>query len=220
VVVTDIQSAAGQGAAKSSTVSSCKHDVTVESQWNAVVDSIGARYGALHILINNAALEGQFEHASIEGTTLEDWQKVQRVNVEGVFLGCRAAIPLIKRSGGGAIINLSSMAALAPTPEYVAYGASKAAVRHLTESVAAHCAQDRSRIRCNSIHPGVILTPMIYRILDDLAKKNRSSREEELEKFRQMTPQGEFSGVEDVAAAVAFLVSEEARRITGLAMTV
>ena len=220
VVITDIQDVAGQGLADELGCEFIHQDVTNEKQWDAVISKVAERYGGLHILINNAGIEGPFDIANPENTLLADWQAIHRINVEGTFLGCRTAIPALRRAGGGAIVNMSSTASLGATPDFTAYGASKAAVRHLTKSVALHCARTGSKIRCNSIHPGIVLTPMLYRIADNLAKRNSSSREAELERFRAAIPQGEFQDMEDVAAAVAFLVSDDAKHITGLAMVI
>jgi 3(or 17)beta-hydroxysteroid dehydrogenase len=172
------------------------------------------------VLVNNAGIEGPFDLSDPESALLSDWQSIHRANVEGVFLGCRAAIPALRRSGGGAIINVSSTAALGATPEFAAYGASKAAVRHLTTSVALHCAKNGSRIRCNSVHPGIVLTPMLLRICASLARRRGIGAAEVLAEFEAAIPQGELQEPEDIAGAVSFLASAEARHITGLAMVI
>lgn len=220
VIVTDIQSGVGQRLAEELDCAFMNQDVTDEGQWDTVIRDVEARYGALHVLINNAGMEGPFDTANPENTRLSDWQAIHRVNVEGVLLGCRAAIPALRRSGGGVIINLSSTAALAATPDFTAYGASKAAVLHLTKSVALHCARNGSKIRCNSVHPGIVLTPMLERISEEVAKRRGISAEQVLNDFKSAIPQGEFQEPEDVANAVLFLASNEAKHITGLAMVV
>jgi len=136
VIVTDIQTDAGQKLADELGCAFLNQDVTDEKRWEAAIGQVEERHGALHVLVNNAGIEGPFDIANPENTRLSDWQAIHRVNVEGVFLGCRAAIPALRRAGGGSIINLSSTAGLGATPDYTAYGASKAAVRHLTTSVA------------------------------------------------------------------------------------
>lgn len=220
VVITDVQTDLGQQLADELNCDFIKHDVTDEGQWQTVIRQVEERHGALHVLVNNAGIEGPFDTANPENTRLSDWQAIHRVNVEGVFLGCRAAIALMRRSGGGAIINLSSTAALSATPDFTAYGASKAGVRHLTKSVALHCARNGSKIRCNSVHPGIVLTPMLQRICADMAKRRGISAEQVLGEFKSAIPQGEFQQPEDVANAVIFLASDAARHITGLAMVV
>jgi len=220
VTITDVQTAAGQHRADELGCEFITQDVTHENQWSSVIAQVEGRHGALHILVNNAGIEGPFDIANPENTRLSDWQAIHRVNVEGVFLGCRAAIPALRRAGGGAIINLSSTAGLGATPDFTAYGASKAEVLHLTQSVALHCAKSGSKIRCNSVHPGVILTPMLQRIIEDIAKKRGVSAEHVLQEFKSAIPQGEFQEAEDIAHAVLFLASDEAKHITGLAMVV
>ena len=220
VVVTDTQADIGQRLADELDCDFIRQDVTSEELWAAVIHQVEDRYGALHVLINNAGIEGPFDISNPENTRLSDWQAVHRVNVEGVFLGCRAAIPALRRSGGGAIINLSSTAALVATPEFVAYGASKEAVRHLTKSVALHCARNGSKIRCNSVHPGVVRTPMLHRIVETWARKRGVSFEQVMHEFEVAIPQGEFQEPEDVANAILFLASDEAKHITGIAMAI
>jgi 3(or 17)beta-hydroxysteroid dehydrogenase len=220
VIVTDIQAEVGQALADELDCDFLRQDVSDEKQWEGLMHRVIERYAALHILVNNAGIEGPFDAATPETTRLSDWQAVHRVNVEGVFLGCRAAIPVLRGSGGGCIINMSSTAALEATPQFTAYGASKAAVRHITKSVALHCAKDGSRIRCNSVHPGVVLTPMLHRICEDIAKRRGISAKEVVDEFKSAIPQGEFQEPEDIANAVLFLASDEAKHITGLAMIV
>jgi 3(or 17)beta-hydroxysteroid dehydrogenase len=220
VTVTDVQADAGRALARELGCDFIAQDVTDEKLWLALIAQVEKQHGALHVLVNNAGIEGPMDNADPETTRLSDWQAIQRVNVEGVFLGCRAAIPALRRAGGGSIINLSSTAGLGATPDYTAYGASKATVRHLTTSVALHCAKNHSKIRCNSVHPGIVLTPMLYRIIENLAKKRDVPTEQVLEEFRSEIPQSEFQEPADVANAVLFLASDEAKHITGLAMVV
>jgi short-subunit dehydrogenase involved in D-alanine esterification of teichoic acids len=134
VVVTDIRPDAGQRVANELHCRYLQQDVADEQQWRAIVENVERECGGLHVLVNNAGIEGPFDAADPETTRLADWQRIQRVNVEGVFLGCRTAIPAMRRSGGGSIVNVSSVAALGATPGFVAYGASKAAMHHLTKS--------------------------------------------------------------------------------------
>jgi 3(or 17)beta-hydroxysteroid dehydrogenase len=220
VTLTDIRAAEGRGVAESLKCQFMEHDVGSDASWNTVLTQVEKRYGGLHILVNNAGMEGSFTQSDPETTSVSDWRALQRVNVEGAFLGCRMAIPILRRAGGGSIINMSSTAGLAATPTYIAYGASKAAVRHLTMSVALHCARNGSRIRCNSVHPGIVLTPMVRRIAAELAAQRGLSVDAVLEELRSAIPQGEFQEPEDIAAAVAFLSSDEARHITGMTMIV
>jgi len=220
VVITDLQAPLGQSVAAEIGCEFLQQDVTNEAQWPALIEEILKRHHALHILVNNAGITGPMDHVTPENTTLSDWRKVQQINVEGVFLGCRAAIPALRRSGGGVIVNMSSIAALVSMPDGIAYGASKAEVRHITKSVALYCARDGSKIRCNSIHPGNIQTPMLQQAMEGIAKRRGVSYEQVVDEFKSENPQGELLEPEDVANAVLFLVSDEARHITGIQLVV
>ncbi len=219
LVITDIQTTLGQDLADELGCDFIQQDVSDENQWATIVRQVEDRFGALHCLINNAGIEGM-TGTTPETATLQDWQRVQQVNVEGVFLGCRTAIPAISRAGGGAIINISSMGSLVPTPNNMAYGASKAAVQHLSKSVAMHCAKNGSRIRCNSVHPGVVLTPMIKRLTQARSANSGTTYKEIVDDYKQQVPQGEHQTPEDIAHAVLFLASHEAKHITGTQLTV
>ena len=133
-------------------------DVTDEARWREVVDAVVAAFGRLDILVNSA---GVGTLGSIETTTLADWRKTNAVNVEGTFLGCREAVRVMKETGGGSIVNLSSVAGIIGDASSVAYCASKGAVRLLTKSAALHCARAGYKIRFNSVHPSFAETPMV-----------------------------------------------------------
>lgn len=220
VVITDLQVEAGERLARELGGEFHQQDVTVEEQWTDIIRQVEDKLGGLHILVNSAGITGPMDNVTPENSTLSDWRKVQQVNVEGVFLGCRAAIPALRRSGGGAIVNLSSTAALVPMPHGMAYGASKAAVRHITKSVALHCAKDGSKIRCNSIHPGSILTPMLQGVMEGIATRRGVPLEQVVAEVQSNIPQGEFQEADDVAEAVLFLVSDAARHITGIKLVI
>src|SRR5690606_26575793 len=136
------------------------------------------------------------------------------------FLGCRAAIPLMRASGGGSIINISSIAAFLATPLFAAYGATKAGVMQLTKSVAAWCGRNGMKVRCNSVHPGVIETPMLQSLFSRLERDMGIPQSESRAKFRGRVPLGEFQEPLDIANAVLFLASDEARNITGVHLPV
>jgi 3(or 17)beta-hydroxysteroid dehydrogenase len=220
VAICDIQVDAGQSLAGELGGIFIRHDVTKENDWQTTVGAVVAHFGALHILVNNAAITGPMDRVTPEDVTLSDWRTIHQINVEGIVLGCRAAIPALRKAGGGTIINMSSIAALVGMPDGVAYGASKAAVRHITKSVALHCARDRSRIRCNSIHPGNILTPMLRQVMEGIATRRGVSYDTVLQEFKDENPQGELQDPEDIANAVLFLASDEARHITGIKLVV
>ena len=221
VFATDINAADGARAAAQSGARFIAQDVADEAQWAQVLAQVEAEAGALHILVNNAGIEGAADAPKDpEHAPLADWQRIFRVNADSVFLGCRQAIPLIARSGGGAITNMSSVAALAPTPFITAYGAAKAAVAHLSLSVALHCAQQGHAIRCNSVHPGQVRTPMLEALFARWAAEQGQTADAVAEGFRQTIPLGAFQEPEDIAAMVAFLSSDEARYVTGQAIAV
>lgn len=214
-IITDIQSGLGKSKAEQIGGYFYQHDVSVESQWKSVLADIETVHGRLDILVNNAGIIGQQPGADPVTTTLQEWQNVQKINGDSVFLGCKYAIELMRRGGGGSIINLSSIAALVATPFLTAYGASKAAVKQLTMSVAMYCATSGSGVRCNSVHPGQIKTPMLEKLFADAAKE-MNVRAAEIEKsFLEKIPIGQFGDPEDIAYMVLFLASNEAKHITG-----
>lgn len=220
VVISDIDVQAGTATAAENALLFLEQDVCDEASWTRVVGEIERRFGRLDILVNNAGILGPMNAVSPVDTPLDQWRRIFAVNVEGVFLGCRAAIAAMRRAGGGSIINISSIAGLRATPYATAYGASKAAVRQFTKSVAQHCAEHKLNIRCNSVHPGDVRTPLWDRQAAELARLRQVPIEEIIEDNRMDSPMGEFTLPEDIAAAVAFLASDEARHITGTKLIV
>ncbi len=176
-------------------------DVTQEQQWQDVIQATVDRYGKLDILVNNA---GIFPMVRVEDTSVELWEQVMDINVTGVFLGTKHAIPAMRAAGGGSIINISSVAGLVGGSRAAAYSASKGAVRILTKGTAVQYAADG--IRANSVHPGIIVTQMTEELLSD-----ESTREQRL----TGTPIGRFGTVDDVAYGVLFLASDESSYVTG-----
>jgi 3(or 17)beta-hydroxysteroid dehydrogenase len=181
------------------------HDTAQEADWKRIIDGILAREGKLNGLVNNAGIAGPYP-ATFETETVEQWQKILSINVQGVFLGCKYSVPALRQAGGGSIVNTSSLAAFVGTPDLSAYGASKGAVRQFTKTVAMDCARKGYKVRCNSVHPGVILTPMGEGILPDEKKRER---------MRKHIPIGEFGVPEDIAYAILYLISDESRFVTG-----
>jgi 3(or 17)beta-hydroxysteroid dehydrogenase len=220
VVISDVDSVAGTATAAIVDLIFLQHDVCDEKRWTEVVAEIRQRFGRFDILVNNAGILGPMNAISPVDTPLELWRRIFAINVEGVFLGCRTAIPAMAASGGGSIVNISSIAGLRATPYATAYGASKAAVRQLTKSVAQHCAEKKLNIRCNSVHPGDVRTPLWDKGAEEMAKVRQVPVEEIIEEGRTDSPMGEFTRPEDIAAAVAFLASDESRHITGTKLIV
>jgi len=182
-------------------------DVTDEAAWIAALETVAAAFGRLDILVNNAGI-GPL--GTIEKTSLEEWRRVHAVNLDGVFLGCKHALPHLRRAGGGSIVNMSSVAGLIGTPTLVAYGSSKAAVRMLTKSVALHCARRRDGIRCNSIHPVFTETPMVAAMIG-VAREPAEARGA----LAAQIPLGRLGRPEEVAAMAVWLASDEASLVTG-----
>lgn len=215
VVISDIQTDLGLATATEFGFTFLEQDVCDERRWAQVIREIEVRFGRLNILVNNAGILGPTDAVNPENTRLADWKRILAVNVEGVFLGCQAAIPAMRRAGGGSIVNMSSIAGLLATPYATAYGASKAAVRQLTKSVAQHCVQEKLNIRCNSVHPGNVLTALWRKRAEEVAQVRGVSADEVIAEGKAASPMGDFVLPEDIAAAVSFLVSEEARFMTG-----
>ncbi|MBX9943869.1 MAG: glucose 1-dehydrogenase [Reyranella sp.] len=187
-----------------------EQDTSREADWQRVIDDILAREGRLDGLVNNAGIAGPFP-STFESETLEQWRRILAVNVEGVFLGCKYGVPALRASGGGSIVNLSSLAAFLGTPDLAAYGASKGAVRQFTKTVAIDCARKSYKVRCNSVHPGVILTPMGEGILPS---------EKARERTRQRIPIGDFGAPDDIAWGILYLISDESRFVTGAELVI
>ena len=177
-------------------------DVTREEDWRNAVEAAVAAYGKLDVLVNNA---GIWRRGRVEDTTVEDWDTVQNVNSKGVFLGTKAAIPEMRKAGGGSVINISSTAGLVGGPRSTAYSASKGAVRLFTKATAIQYA--REGIRANSIHPGPIDTEMIQQVWQG----EENSREESIAR----TPLGRVGTVTDIAYGALFLASDESSFMTG-----
>jgi 3(or 17)beta-hydroxysteroid dehydrogenase len=214
VVVTDRDVEKGAAVAASIGEGAVFHklDVTSEAEWIAVIDAVVAAQGGLDVLVNNA---GVGVLASIEDTSLEAFRFVHAVNTEGVFLGCKHGVRVMKARGGGSIINLSSVAGIAGAPEMAAYCSSKGAVRTLTKSVAMHCAKKSYGIRCNSLHPAFIDTPMV-----DAVVNAHSNTERARAGLVKSIPLGRLGEADDVAAAVAYLASDDAKFVTGVELPI
>jgi len=181
-------------------------DVTSEPSWQAAISVVSAAWGKLDILVNNAAI---LKPATIEEATLDDWRKIMAINGDGVFLGCKFGIAALKAKGG-VIINLSSTLGLRGAAKHPAYGASKAAVRLLTQSVAKHCGEQGYNIRAIALLPGAVATDMLRQNIP-----NGMSEAEYFEKIRAHYPVGRIGTPQDIADAVVFLASDQASFITG-----
>lgn len=182
-------------------------NVTEEASWQQAMAAVQARFGRLDIAVNNAGIAYT---GTVEQTSLEEWRRVQSVNLDGVFLGTRYAIEAMKPHGGGSIINLSSIEGLVGDPTLAAYNASKGGVRLFTKSAALHCARSGYKIRVNSVHPGYIWTPMVQGLTaatsDQLAAR---------QKLIDLHPLGHLGEPDDIAYGIVFLASDESKFMTG-----
>lgn len=216
VVMTDINEAGADAAARIAEETGgetlfLRQDVTDPDRWAAVVAEAEATFGGLDVLVNNA---GIVIVATPETTTLEQFRLANAVMNEGVFLGCQAALPALKRRGGGSIINMSSVASHLGYPVFFAYSAAKGAVRSMTKSLAVHCQMNGYHIRVNSIHAGAIDTPMIHDSFGQLGMDVPDPDAENPE-----DPVG-IGKPEDVANLVLYLASDESRFINGAELMV
>ena len=212
VVVADLNESDGQAVAEMIGDSAIflRLDVTDEEGWKAVIARTLDTFGRLDILVNNA---GMITLGTIVDTDLESWRKVNAVNSDGVFLGCKHAIPAMAESGGGSIINMSSVAAIHGQSFVAAYTASKGAVRSLTKNVAMFCKEQKNGIRCNSIHPDGVKTPMVVKV----AMGKDTATQEEIEEVGRY---GNMCEPEDIANLVLYLASDESRFVNGAEMVI
>lgn len=192
------------------------HDVTAEDQWVSVVDAVIDQWGDLHILVNNAGIA---IGGSILEMSLADWQRQQAINLDGVFLGVRTCIPKMIDSGYGSIINLSSVAGLKGAASLAAYNATKGGVRLFTKGVALECGQKRWPVRVNSVHPGIIETPIWTKINPEYFQNGENAPD--LEQMATTgVPTGEVGTPVDIANGVLYLASEESRYVTGAELVI
>ncbi len=206
VVLTDVDSA-GEALAKDIGAEFQRHDVTDEAAWAALIDGVMVRHGRLDVLVNNA---GIVLPGTILTQTTEQYRKQMAVSVDGTFFGCKYAIPAMAKSGGGSIINMASTASKRGYAPVVAYSAAKGAVEGITRSVAAFCIGAKNGVRCNSIHPGTIDTPMVAnfgRAMIDAGLAPAPTG--------QNAPDPNLGRPEDIGNLVVFLASDEAKFLNG-----
>jgi 3(or 17)beta-hydroxysteroid dehydrogenase len=209
VTIADSDCAAGEATAATIGGDFVHLDVSVEADWLALERS----HPAMDVVVNNAGITG-FEDGPAahdpEHASLAEWHRVHAVNLDGVFLGCRYAIRVMRAKGFGSIINMSSRSGLVGIPGAAAYASSKAAIRNHSKSVALYCAQQGLAIRCNSVHPAAIMTPMWEAMIG-----NGPDREARMAAMVADTPLKRFGTVEEVAAIAVMLASDEATYMTG-----
>lgn len=211
VILTDRDGAAAEREAARLGAASLPLEVTSPEGWQAAVATLEREFGGLHVLINNA---GICETGTIEDTSLDAWRRSHAVNLDGVFLGCREAVGLIVRTAGatglrGSIVNIASISAIVAGGNMAAYNSSKAAVRHLTRSIALHCARARYPVTANAVLPTFVDTGLLDGLRPD------GDRQETIAKLARQVPIGRIGRAEEVAGACAFLCSDDAGFITG-----
>ena len=210
VVLADINEELGDAAAESiANAEFARLDVTSEAAWEALVDDVVARHGRLDVLLNSA---GVVQLASIEDTTEDIWRRVNSVGTDGSFYGCKHALRVMKPAGNGSIINMCSTASIQGGPNIFAYAASKSAIRGMTKSVAVLSAQNGYGVRCNSVHPGNMDTPMLQGVREIVRQSNPEAAK---------GMDGIWVGEpDDVANMVLFLASDESKAVNGAALVV
>ena len=189
-----------------------KLDITEEEEWISVLDETVKRFDRLDILVNSA---GMVLIADVEQITLEDWRKVHAVNLDGTFLGCKHGVRVMKEFVAGSIINLSSVSGMIGGFNLAAYNSSKGAVRMLTKSVALHCARAGYGIRCNSIHPTFIETPMLESMIRDSPDPEKARQT-----LVRQVPLRRIGKPDDVANMIVYLASDESTFVTGTEMVI
>lgn len=184
------------------------HDVTKPEDWDAALDGAVEAMGGINVLVNNAGV-GSF--GSIETETWEGWRRVMSIDVDAIFLGTQKAMPHLKAAAPGSIINISSVAGLVADRNYLAYNTAKAGVWMITKSIALHCARNGYEVRCNSVHPVFINTP----ILDGIYQVAGLSKEVGDAKLGRQIPMGRIGQPEDIGWLAVYLASDESKFVTG-----
>ena len=205
VYISDINKEGGEKVAKELGVKYFEHDVTDPDRWQEIIEEIKTEQKQLNVLVNNAGIGYM---GDVEGTTNEAWDMVHKVDLDSVFYGCKYALPLMRDSGNGSIINISSISGIVAGHNFTAYNSAKAAVRHLSKSVALHCARTTKLVRCNSLHPVFARTEILEALLKDTSN-------DMLSKLEKQIPVRKLAEVEDIANAILFLASDESKMITG-----
>ena len=205
VYISDINKEGGEKVAQELGVHFLEHDVTDAERWQEVIAEIKSHGNQLNVLVNNAGIGYM---GDVEGTTNEAWDMVHKVDLDSVFYGCKYALPLMRDSGNGSIINISSISGIVAGHNFTAYNSAKAAVRHLSKSVALHCARTTKLVRCNSLHPVFARTEILEALLSDTSN-------DMLAKLERQIPVRKLAEIEDIANAILFLASDESKMITG-----
>jgi len=229
IVATDVQDDAGRDCAakikkEGGDAVFLHHDVANEDAWVSVVGEVSQRFGRLDVLVNNAGIAIS---TLVTDMSLADWRRQQSINLDGVFLGVKHALPLMRASGGGSIVNISSLAGLKGSAGLAGYCATKGGVRLFTKAVAMECAAARDHVRVNSVHPGIIETPIWMNIQTgtpgtaSLLTIREGANAPDLDALSSViVPTGEKGLPEDIAAGVLYLASDDARYVTGTELVI
>jgi 3(or 17)beta-hydroxysteroid dehydrogenase len=220
-VIADINTTAGEALAKEIGATFISLDVSDEEQWAGAIETIKGQFGKLDILVNNA---GIVEVGNILTTSTDAWRRVNAVSSDGTFFGCRASIPLMIETGGGSIVNMASIASMQGEHYVTAYCAAKGAVEAITRAIACWAAQENNGIRCNSIHPAGIDTPMVASMGQKMADANmvpgRPSGSTDAPAPRPRTRGSKLGEPIDIAYMALYLASDESKFVNGAAMKV
>lgn len=216
VVITDVQKDKGPAAAAEigGDTLFLDHDVSSESGWTVAIDRALERFGKISVMVNSAGIA--WPDGSIETVSLKDFKRMMAVNAEGTFLGCQNAVRVMKGLGEPcSIVNISSVAGIVSGWQMAAYSPSKGAVRLLTKSVALHCARAGYDIRCNSVHPAFIDTPMVQQGIEAETDRDKARR-----RLTRMVPMGRIGEPDDIGYLILYLASDESKFTTGAEMVV
>ncbi|MEL7028150.1 MAG: glucose 1-dehydrogenase [Pseudomonadota bacterium] len=215
VILTDVDVENGERVAEEigSSARFVRQDVRHEAEWTALIDQVMSDYGKLDVLVNNA---GVVEVGTIESTSEEAYRFVMAVSADGTFFGCKHAVPAMRKSGGGSIVNMASIASVQGEPYVAAYCAAKGAIEALSRAVAVHCAQHKMNIRCNSVHPSGIVTPMVL----SMGEKMETAGLNALREDNQAAGMSKLGEPNDIANTVLFLASDESKFVSGTQIVV
>jgi 3(or 17)beta-hydroxysteroid dehydrogenase len=217
VAVSDLNAAAGEAVAAEIKAMGrgaifIRHDTSDEASWKAAIAAVKQRFGRLDVLLNGAGIALR---KSLLETSIADWRKVQAVNLDGVFLGTREGIMAMRESGGGSIINISSIAGIVGLGMSAAYCASKGGVKLLTKSAALECGANGWKVRVNSVHPGYIETPMVMESIAAAASGERLKKS-----IVDRHPLGRMGKAEEIAEGILYLASDAASFVTGAELVI
>jgi NAD(P)-dependent dehydrogenase (short-subunit alcohol dehydrogenase family) len=225
IAATDLQDEKGASLLRELSAMGCEceyyhHDVTREEDWQSVVAQTRARFGRLDVLVNNAGIGLS---SSVVDMAFADWKRQMAVNLDGVFLGVKYSLPLMREGGGGSIINVSSIAGIKASPNLSGYCATKGGVRLFTKSVALECAAARDGVRVNSLHPGITETAIWDTLIGTVEDGSNGGKERgpTLDKLTERAvPLGYKAAPDDIANGVLWLASDESRYVTGTELVI